>query len=232
MNLVIFDIDGTMLNSSALEDALFIKAVEEVLKVKVKEADWTHFENVTDEALAYDICQLHLQREITAHEMAAIKAMFLSLYQQELIARPELVFPVRGIHQFIKNLEEDPNYKICVATGSWKNLALLKLGHVSIDVSTYAMATSDDHYRRIDITRTALARAKELYKEFWFEHIYLFGDGVWDLHVGRGMCVPFIGVDNDESGQLQELGATHVIEDYSDQATLFEWMAYPERLMF
>jgi len=54
VHLVMFDIDGTLVNSSSFEDICYSKAVQEVIKHPV-DADWSKYINVADSGTLYEI---------------------------------------------------------------------------------------------------------------------------------------------------------------------------------
>ncbi len=52
MKLAIFDVDGTLLNNLASEDACFAKTVSEVLRLPALNTDWATYRHVTDGGIA------------------------------------------------------------------------------------------------------------------------------------------------------------------------------------
>ena len=54
MRLVMFDIDGTLVDSSSFEDACYSKAVQEFIKHPI-DTDWSKYINVTDSGILDEI---------------------------------------------------------------------------------------------------------------------------------------------------------------------------------
>ncbi|MEE8288231.1 MAG: hypothetical protein V3R25_02330, partial [Nitrosomonadaceae bacterium] len=51
-----FDIDGTLVQSSDLDDDCFIRAIEEILGIVIDEV-WSNYEHVTDKGILNEIIQ-------------------------------------------------------------------------------------------------------------------------------------------------------------------------------
>jgi beta-phosphoglucomutase-like phosphatase (HAD superfamily) len=47
MHLVVFDIDGTLVDSGSFETELYVRAIKTVLQIVIED-DWNHYRNVTD----------------------------------------------------------------------------------------------------------------------------------------------------------------------------------------
>jgi len=71
----------------------------------------------------------------------------------------------------------------------------------------------------------ACSRALDLLSVSQFETVTYIGDGVWDLKASKNMGYHFIGIGfcNNEA-QLRQEGASHILNDYSDQKKFFAKM--------
>src|SRR5262249_52198825 len=63
MNLAIFDIDGTLTESVAVDERCFVQAFREVLAIGRINTNWLDYPFQTDSGLALEICRRHLGRE-------------------------------------------------------------------------------------------------------------------------------------------------------------------------
>ena len=59
MNLIVFDVDGTMLNTTGVDDDCYEKAIWNVHSIKIDEIDWSKFKDVTDQGVTEDILTSH-----------------------------------------------------------------------------------------------------------------------------------------------------------------------------
>ena len=57
MKVVIFDIDGTLTQTNAVDSECFIRSVREILGVEDFETDWSQYQFVTDSGVAQEISQ-------------------------------------------------------------------------------------------------------------------------------------------------------------------------------
>ena len=55
MKLIIFDIDGTLTDSKAIDDACFVESFKEEFDLDIGELDWSKFMNVTDTSITTEI---------------------------------------------------------------------------------------------------------------------------------------------------------------------------------
>lgn len=55
MKLIIFDIDGTILDSVNADDKCFIQTFKDLYQIDLTNADWNDFTNVTDTGLTNEI---------------------------------------------------------------------------------------------------------------------------------------------------------------------------------
>ena len=49
--LAVFDIDGTLVQSLAVDEACFVRAFAEVLGIEDIDTDWAHYDHVTDDGM-------------------------------------------------------------------------------------------------------------------------------------------------------------------------------------
>lgn len=220
MTLLVFDIDGTLTNTKAIDDVCFINSVRECWGCNLEGADWSTYLNVTDTGLARDIFRAHFQKEISDSEIAKLKNIFSSKIIFESGSRPEAFTEISGAAAFIREAESR-NLKFSFATGGWRVTAEHKLKQIGLDLTKFPYATSDDHYARKEIMIRSIENAQETYRTN-FNRIIYFGDGVWDLKASAELNIDFIGIDFGSKGKLRELGAKVVFTDFSDKESILD----------
>ena len=57
-----------------------------------------------------------------------------------------------------------------------------------------------------------------------FDSIFYFGDGLWDYKTTIELDIDFIGVDYHKNGKLINKGAKRVIQNYTDQEKILNWI--------
>ncbi|WP_422361069.1 HAD family hydrolase [Reichenbachiella sp.] len=210
MNLVIFDIDGTVVNSVAADDECFIQTFRDLHQIDLLGSNWSDFEHVTDSGLTNEIFQSRLNRFPADEEVKNIQNYFFDL----LSLRQSEFKEIRGASDFIVKLGEREDFFVAFATGGWGRTAWLKLQCLGLPMKNYIIRSADDHFKRTEITKLAIEASKEKVGNKKFESITYFGDGQWDLEASKELNINFIGVDSDGNEKLNDLGAEIVIRDY------------------
>lgn len=197
-----FDIDGTLIKSYDFDAECFMYAVEDVLKIKIDD-DWSKYKNSTDAGILDEIIiqnQLQENRELIH---SSVKAKFLDSIAKYIDTHQ--VLQVKGAMQFISKLHATNNVVITIATGGWKETAVMKLKSAGIDINGIPIASSSDHYSRTDIMK--LSEIKGGYSEY--ESKTYFGDAVWDKHAADELGYNFILVGSkiDHNQNISDFGS-------------------------
>ena len=210
MNLVIFDIDGTVVNSVTADDECFIQTFRDLHEIDLLGSDWNDFEHVTDSGLTNEIFENRLKRSATEEEVKIIQNYFFDL----LSFRKSEFNEINGASDFIIKLGKRKDFFIAFATGGWSQTALLKLQCLGLPLENYVLRSADDHFKRTEITKLAIEDSKKKANIINFDSITYFGDGLWDLKASKELNIDFIGVDCKGDGKLNNNGAKIVIKDY------------------
>ncbi len=173
MHHVMFDVDGTLVMSDEFDGNCYLEAVYEVLGHSL-DTDWRKYTYVSDAGiLDQHISEsgLHAKRE-KIH--ADVKGAFADKIANYLKDNP--VQPVPGASKFINELRQIENLSLSIATGGWRETALMKLESADIDVRDIPIASSSNHFSRTEIMK--IARENAIGKNR--VSCTYFGDGEWD----------------------------------------------------
>ena len=187
MHHVMFDIDGTLVESYELDSLCFIEAVKEVTGLHIN-SDWSIYKHVTDSGILSEILssgEFPNKEEIEYK----VKKCFLKKLEASLARQP--VNQVSGAAAFLEQLKSMNNVVISLATGGWYESAGLKLSSAGIDFSSIPLASSNDHYSRVEIMKLAAERAANNQYPCTY-----FGDGVWDKEACGHLGYSFVLVGN------------------------------------
>lgn len=193
MRAVIFDIDGTLLQSAAVDDDLYRAAVDAVIGPVQFRSSLSDYDFVTDSGI---LSQVLKDNALSDHPDAAqsIKAVFVDLIQHHI--RENGPFPeVPGAREFFATLCNTKNHAVAIATGGWRASAQLKLDSAQFDVADVPIATSDSEHDR---SRIMLAALSSLGSEF--ESVTYYGDGPWDRDACLTLGWHFVAVGPALSG--------------------------------
>lgn len=213
MTAVIFDIDGTICDSTKVDDKCFMSAFKKVFGIDISNSDWSEFQNVTDWGISEEIILKEQSRYPTEQEYHNMISEFTRLLKYEAIKSKNQFKEIDGALEFIKLLKDDLGIAVGIATGSWKNSALIKLEAIGIDINEYAFSNCSHFKKREDILSDAIRQLNENHKNS-IERIIYFGDGLWDFKTCKNLGIEFIGIDHHQNGILKIAGASIVFPDF------------------
>ena len=194
---VLFDIDGTLLHSAAVDDALYREAVRQVLGDVRLRATLHDYEAVTDTGV---LAQILRDNDIPGDPLDEVRSMFVQLLEQHVDAHGPFE-EIAGASDFLHRLESSLDHAVAFATGGWRESAMLKLDSAGLAWNGLPLASSNDHHERTSIMEIALAHLGNS-----FETVTYYGDGPWDRDACLTLGWNFVAVG-------PELGG---IESYND----------------
>ena len=186
MNSIILDIDGTLIDSMGVDPKLYFSSIERVLgRVCLRDLD--DYDHVTDSGILGQI--LEENGFSGAGELAAsIKAMFMKGLNSHIEDIGS--FPViEGAVQFVERVRRSTDTRIAIATGCWRESALLKLQTSGFNIEGIPVATSDDSPSRVEIMRSALRMTGSDAGAVTY-----FGDAEWDQRACHDLGWNFVAV--------------------------------------
>jgi len=217
MPTAVFDIDGTLTDTNAVDHECYVAAVLEVLGLKVGD-DWGGVDDVTDSNILRALWARDRSESLPASVERDVIVRFVDLLEREALERPERFRPVRGATEVFDRLA-DLGWRSAMATGGWRPSAELKLGKAAIPFESVPLASASEHVLRADIIRCALEGTNADQRR---EAVY-FGDRPWDLRAARALGLSFIGIGIGEAAaRLREAGASVVLPDLGDRDLLAE----------
>src|ERR1700730_15708480 len=106
MNLVMFDIDGTLTQSDDVDSDCYAQAAADVLNLPQVDRDWSLYQNVTDSGIATEIIETHFGRKPFRGELDRIRIRFVELLHEALCANPTLCSPIPGALRMLAALSK------------------------------------------------------------------------------------------------------------------------------
>jgi phosphoglycolate phosphatase-like HAD superfamily hydrolase len=214
--LVIFDVDGTLTSTTAVDAECYVQALTEELGARI-DAEWSRYRHVTDSGIAAEAYERVRRRTPSDADLARLRDRFLELFSAVITADPARCKEVPGAAKLMSRLREVRGVQIALATGAWKESAQLKLRHCQIPVDGLAFASASDSISRETILVLAAQRALELAGLTSFESVTYVGDGPWDVAAARSLGYRFVGVAHDTPADtLVTAGASVIFEDFTD----------------
>jgi len=229
MNLAIFDIDGTLTETNAVDDICFEQALADAHAITGINTNWAEYQYVTDSGIIFQIFDERFGRPPAESELKRFKSCLMNSLEAHRAKDPSLFAEISSASRALSHLCGGTEWAVALATGCWRDSAELKLKAAGIQAEHLPAAFAEHGLSRETILQTALAHAQQTYGQSRFERIVSVGDGIWDVQAATNLGIPFVGVGKSERGhRLRQAGATHVLESYSDYQQLINCLEEAE----
>ena len=215
MILLIFDIDGTLTNTTEIDNLCFAETYRQLHNVDWNNFDWDDVEHVSDSGLVISYFKHTHKRQATPREIRALQSKFMDLLEDAYQNRPNQFQEITGASALLQRLKGHADYQLAFATGCWEVSARYKLERANIPFENLPLAHADHHYNRVEITKKAIELSNLKYGMQW-DHIVYIGDGVWDAKTTDQLQIPFIGMDFYSSGKLKKHGTETIINHFEN----------------
>jgi phosphoglycolate phosphatase-like HAD superfamily hydrolase len=190
---VVFDVDGTLLQSDSTDDMFYLAAVREVLGNVNVRPSWGMYSQFTAGGILAEILGDNTM-DVTPEIVAAVRDCFVASVGRHISARGPFA-EVPGAKAFVHSLQRSTTHHIAYATGGWRESALVKLSASGFPLTGVPLATSDDHVERHGIMLHAL---RQLGREF--ASVTYYGDGHWDAEAAKTLGWKFVPVGKRLNG--------------------------------
>jgi phosphoglycolate phosphatase-like HAD superfamily hydrolase len=218
--LVIFDVDGTLLNARwtrqpGANESHFVTCFEEHFQVFGVPGHNEAYTHQTDSCWTVESYRLFFGRDPTREEIDSFWNHYLDRYE-ELAPMYVAVREVGGAADTMAELANCGAH-VAIASGGLRRMQEYKLRAARLPFEGLPSSYCDNAYSREDIINAAL----ELVREHRIERTIYVGDASWDVQACRNLGMPFIGVGH-RGESLRQAGATHVLEDYTQPGAFME----------
>lgn len=183
----------------SVDTELYFSSIKEILGPVYLRENLDDYDHVTDSGILAQLLSDN-GHSFDSDVAASIRAVFVEGIRKHI----ETAGPFRAIDgavQFLENARESDSTHVAIATGGWRESALLKLESAGFDIESIPLVTSDDSPSRVEIMRSALAKIGNN-----FRSVTYFGDAQWDLRACRSLGWNFVAVGSELGG----------IESYSE----------------
>ena len=223
--LLLFDIDGTLINSGGAGMEALKCALKERFKIEDDLED-IEIAGMTDSGIVVSILNKHRIPD-NAENITAFLDSYVHFLSRELTRRKGNLLP--GVLELLKKLKTRKHVVLGLLTGNVSRGAQLKLGHYGVWHFFEFGAFADDHHDRNQLGSFARARAKEKHgREFSAEEIDVIGDTPRDIACGKALGARTIAVATGSWSRerLAEHGPDILIDDFSDVDRLINTLGW------
>jgi phosphoglycolate phosphatase-like HAD superfamily hydrolase len=225
MKLAIFDIDGTLTNTNSVDNECFVKALAEAHAIIEIDTDWATYPHTTDSGITLQIFQEKFGRNPEDTELDKFKCCFVNMLSEQYRCNSSSFAEIAGASIALNRLKRESDWAIAIATGCWRESALLKLRAAKIDIDGMPAAYAEDGLSREEILQAAVSQSLKQYRLSSFGKIVSIGDGLWDVRTARRLNFTFLGVGcGEKAAMLHQAGAKHVVEDFANYGHLVTFL--------
>lgn len=226
LTLVLFDIDGTLLEVRGAGRRAFAQAAN-ALYGWSESLDWVHFAGATDLDILRQIMERHRHTPSPAEIDAFFKRLAIEL-EKNLAGAICTLYP--GVRELLHTLSTDPRALVGLVTGNDETCARLKLKYFDIHDHFILGAFGHEHGDRRDIARLALRRAMDsLEPGQSIGARFLIGDTPNDVLGAQAIDAACIAVATGRytPDMLREAGATYVLPNLADVPNVLRLLELP-----
>jgi phosphoglycolate phosphatase len=195
MRLVLFDIDGTLLNSGGVGRASMQRALADVFGSPGNPS--YRYDGKTDKQIVRDTMRLegHSDEHIDSR-METLIGLYLDGLRRGVKSGEFQVRPLDGVVELLDALEARKDVVLGLLTGNVEPGARVKLSAAGIDPDRFRInAFGSDHELRPRLPAIAQRRASEtLGLDIAGERVIVIGDTPADIDCGRSLGARAIGV--------------------------------------
>lgn len=220
MNLIIFDIDGTLTDTFTLDATHFLESVQETFPITEVNQDWTSYRYSTDSGILSEIVNAHCDRHPTKDELQSVRDKFVARIKNDYVNDASTIQPIAGAVNIFDHIRTLNHWHIAIATGGWSHSALYKLGVANIPHEDVPKAFADDDYEREEIINAAIERSQSYYGVRDYNQVVYIGDGEWDKRAADNLSINFIGIGE----RVAHHADIFKISDYKNPHTLLEYL--------
>lgn len=207
MNLLVFDIDGTLTRTDFVDHQIFLEAFREKISPDIRSIEELKLKNNTDNGDTYELYQIFHGRNPDKEELNGIIQLVVDKFRNLSVVHPEYFAATDGAPELIKYFmnEEKETWNLGMATGCWLESALLKLNMSGLYRSDIALATSDHLFSKTDIILSAVDEARMINCVSNYDKIIYVGDSYTDLQATLNLKIGFIGIQTENNEHKRKL---------------------------
>ena len=220
MDLILFDVDGTLIRSMQDDGECLVTALYDVFGFTDVEDDWSCYQHITDVGILIEAFEQRKGRAPSETESEAFCERYVELLTERCSENP--LEPIAGAAMLLDALAEREDIAVAFATGCFRRCAAVKMLSAGLSFDLAPAATCDDAISRHEIMENGIAKAAANHGVTGFDNMVYVGDAIWDVWACRRLGLPFIGVAADiTADRLRAEGIEFLLPDFRDQG-LFE----------
>lgn len=213
--ILLFDIDGTLLNTGGAGQRAMEMALGSAFGVEVRNEE-IPAAGRTDYAITTDLFSRHRIAD-DPEARGRFTETYLEYLSVTLKSLSGRVLP--GVEGLLNSLSTFTHVKMGLLTGNFEQGARLKLSHYSLDHHFLFGGYGDFHSDRDDVAKAAiLAAIEHLQSDFSADQVWVIGDTPSDVKCGRAIGARVLAVSTGmfSADELAACAPDVLVENFSD----------------
>ena len=231
--LVLFDLDGTLVDAGGCGRRALVKAVETLYgkKPQFEHALISGRTDLDNFSIVYGLVKNG--KKPTPAELKKMKAKYLEILPQEVHAsvRCKKYDLVPGVEKFLNLLAKNSDVILGLGTGNLEQGAKLKLAPSKLEHFFTVGGYGEDGHTREDMLNAAVKRAEKKYKtKFTPDQVFVIGDTHRDIVAAKNCGFHSAVLTNGfgDAKKIQRAAAELEVKDFKDITTLCVWLNIKE----
>lgn len=227
--LVLFDLDGTLVNAGGAGRTSLRKAIKELYGVE-PEFDHSLISGRTDLdnfSIVYSL--IKKGKKPTVAEMKKMKAKYLEILPTEVhaVVRCKKYDLIPGVEKFLKMLAKDKDVILGLGTGNLEEGAKIKLEPSKLASYFTVGGYGEDGQTREEMLQAAVKRAEKKFKtKLEPDQVYVIGDTHRDICAAKNCGFHSAVLTNGfgDAQKIQRAAAELETKDFNDLTTFCVWL--------
>lgn len=216
MKLILFDIDGTIMDSDGAGNAAFVEALTTVFDLPFS-AEGFSSSGKTDTQIAIELAaRVGLAQDALLDRLDEVRDHYLPGLERELSQANPTELP--GVRDLVGAMSDSPDCVVGLLTGNFEQAAWLKLGSIGLTDPFETGAFGDGAPARRDLPQRAVDAAHGLTgRTFTGKDVVIIGDTPNDVACGRHLNVTSVAVATGrfDADALAVEDPDHLFDDFS-----------------
>src|SRR5438046_9121256 len=142
MHLVMFDIDGTLTETTKVDEECFVRSFKDVFGFADLDTDWSHYPHTTDSGIFHDVFTSRIGRSSTAQEGSRFRQHFIQLLAAA--SSQSRFAPVAGADRLLSRLAQGGSHRVSLAPGGWLDSARLQMASAGMWFDAHPTGSAGD----------------------------------------------------------------------------------------